>query len=90
MEQTDYTCKDCVLFNDEDYEFPYCMGENLYTYVNPDDDACGDIIPLVYTCKDCFFFDNGGECKEERFGRDVSGDDDACTDFEYKEIKVEL
>ena len=91
MAQADYTCKDCVLFNDEDYEFPYCMGENLYTYVNPDDDACGDIIPLVYTCKDCFFFDNGvWECKEERFGRDVSEDDDACTDFEYKEIKVEL
>lgn len=44
-----------------------------------------------YTCKDCFFFDNGvWECKEERFGRDVSEDDDACTDFEYKEIKVEL
>lgn len=48
MEQTDYTCKDCVLLNDEDYEFPYCMGKNSYTYVNPDDDACGDIIPLVY------------------------------------------
>ena len=30
-----------------------------------------------YTCKDCFFFDNGGECKEERFGRDVSVDDDS-------------
>jgi hypothetical protein len=42
-----------------------------------------------YTCKDCLFFDNG-TCKEERFGRDVSGDDDACTGFEYKEIKVEL
>lgn len=38
-----------------------------------------------YTCN----FDNG-TCKEERFGRDVSGDDDACTGFEYKEIKVEL
>ena len=44
-----------------------------------------------YTCKDCFFFDNRwGECKEGRFGRDVSRDDYACTDFEYKEIKVEL
>ena len=42
-----------------------------------------------YTCKDCFFFDNW-TCKVERFGRDVSGDDDACADFEYKEIKVEL
>ena len=89
MAQTEYTCKDCVLFNDEDFEFPYCMGKNLYTDANPDDDACGDIIPLVYTCKDCFFFDNG-TCKEERFGRDVSVDDDACTYFEYKEIKVEL
>ena len=42
-----------------------------------------------YTCKDCLFFDNG-VCKEGRFGIDVSEDDDACTDFEYKEIKVEL
>ena len=50
MEQTDYTCKDCVLLNDEDFEFPYCMGKNSYTYVNPNDDACGDIIPLAYTC----------------------------------------
>ena len=56
MEQTEYTCKDCVLFNYEDFEFPYCMGKNSYTYVNPDDDACGDSIPLVYTCKDCLFF----------------------------------
>lgn len=24
-----------------------------------EDDACGDIIPLVYTCKDCFFFKDG-------------------------------
>lgn len=89
MVQTKYTCKDCVLFNDEDFEFPYCMGKDLYTDANPDDDACGYIIPLVYTCKDCFFF-NDGTCKEERFWRDVSEDDDACTDFEYKEIKVEL
>lgn len=89
MAQTKYTCKDCVLLNDEDSEFPYCLGKDLYTDANPDDDACGDIIPLVYTCKDCFFFDNG-TCKEERFWRDVSGDDYACTDFEYKEIKVEL
>lgn len=56
MAQTKYTCKDCVLLNDEDSEFPYCMGKDLYTDANPDDDACGDIIPLVYTCKDCFFF----------------------------------
>lgn len=89
MEQTKYTCKDCVLLNDEDSEFSYCLGKDLYTDANPDDDACGDIIQLVYTCNDCFFFYNG-TCKEERFGRDVSGDDDACTDFEYKEIKVEL
>ena len=49
MVQTKYTCKDCVLLNDEDSEFPYCMGKDLYTYANPDDDACGDIIPIVYT-----------------------------------------
>ena len=90
MAQIKYTCKDCVLLNDEDSEFPYCMGKDLYTYANPDDDACGDIIPLVYTCKDCCFFFDNGTCKEERFGRDVSGEDEACTDFEYKEIKVEL
>ena len=89
MEQTKYTCKDCVFLNDEDSEFPYCLCKDLYTDANPNDDACGYIIPLVYTCKDCFFFDNG-TCKEERFWRDVPGDDDACTDFEYKEIKVEL
>ena len=89
MEQTEYTCKDCVLLNDEDFEFPYCMGKNSYTYVNPDDDACGEIIPLVYTCKDCLFFDNG-TCKEERFWRDVTGDDVASPDFAYKKIKVDL
>lgn len=33
--------------------------KTYYTYANPDDDACGDIIPLVYTCKDCFFFKDG-------------------------------
>lgn len=59
MAQTKYTCKDCVLLNDEDSGLPYCMGKDLYTYVNPNDDACGDIIPLVYTCKDCFFFKDG-------------------------------
>ena len=59
MAQTKYTCKDCVLFNDEDSEFQYCLGKDLYTDANPDDDACGDIIPLVYTCKDCFFFNIG-------------------------------
>lgn len=48
-----------------------------------------DMAQTDYTCKDCFFFDNW-TCKEERFWRDVSGDDDACADFEYKEIKVEL
>lgn len=44
MAQTKYTCKDCVLLNDEDSEFPCCMGKDLYTYANPDNDACGDII----------------------------------------------
>ena len=88
MEQTDYTCKDCVLFNEENFEFPYCMGKNLYTYVNPDDDACGDIIPLVYTCKDCFFFKDGKCCHptEKKFS---SEEIPSCTEFEYKEIKVE-
>lgn len=43
MAQTKYTCKDCVLLNDEDLEFPYCIGKDLYTYTNPDDDACGDL-----------------------------------------------
>lgn len=61
----------------------YCI-LTLMEYQNARDMAQTD-----YTCKDCLFFDNG-TCKEERFGRDVSGDDDACTGFEYKEIKVEL
>lgn len=68
MAQTKYTCKDCVLLNDEDSEFPYCMGKDLYTYANPDDDACGDIIPLVYTCKDCFFFKDGACTNIMRLG----------------------
>lgn len=88
MEQTNYTCKDCALFNDDEPDLPFCMGKDLYTHAGPDDDACGDIIPLVYTCKDCFFFDTG-TCKKDLFWRDVSGEDEACTDFEYKEIKVE-
>ena len=88
MAQTKYTCKDCGVLHEEDSGLPYCLGKDLYTDANPDDDACGDIIPLVYTCKDCFFFDNG-TCKEERFWRDVSVDDDSCTYFEYKKIKVE-
>ena len=89
MAQTEYTCKDCVLFNDEDFEFPYCMGKNLYTYVNPDDDACGDIIPLGYTCKDCFFFKNGA-CNHPNEIKFTSDENPSCTDFEYKKIKVEL
>ena len=58
MAQIKYTCKDCVLFNDDEPDLPFCMGKDLYTHAGPDDDACGDIIPLVYTCKDCFFFKN--------------------------------
>ena len=89
MEQTKYTCKDCVLLNDEDSEFPYCFGKELYTDANPDDDACGYIIPLVYTCKDCFFFKNGA-CNHPNEIRVTSEENPSCTDFEYKEIKVEL
>ena len=89
MAQTKYTCKDCVLFNDEDFEFPYCMGKDLYTDANPDDDTCGYIIPLVYTCKDCFFFKNGA-CNHTNEIRFTSGENPSCTDFEYKEIKVKL
>ena len=48
MEQTNYTCKDCALFNDDEPYLPFCMGKDLYTHAGPDDDACGDIIPLVY------------------------------------------
>ena len=47
MAQNKYTCKDCVFLNDEDSEFPYCLCKELYTDENPDDDACGDIIPQV-------------------------------------------
>ena len=89
MEQTNYTCKDCVLFNDEDSEFPYCLGKDLYTDANPNDDACGYIIPLVYTCKDCFFFKNGA-CNHHNDIRFTSDENPSCTDFEYKKIKVEL
>ena len=89
MEQTKYTCKDCVLLNDEDSEFPYCMGKDLYTDANPNDDACGYIIPLVYTCKDCFFFKNGA-CNHHNDIRFTSEENPSCIGFEYKEIKVEL
>ena len=89
MAQTEYTCKDCVLLNDEDSDFPYCLGKDLYTDANPDDDACGYIIPLVYTCKDCFFFKNGA-CNHPNEIKFTSDENPSCTDFEYKEIKVEL
>lgn len=62
------------------------------TYIhtqNPDDDACGDIIPLVYTCKDCFFFKND-ICHNTTEKRYTSKENPSCRDFEYKEIKVEL
>ena len=85
MEQTDYTCKDCVLLNDEDSEFPYCLGKDLYTYANPDDDACGYIIPLVYTCKDCFFFKDG-VCNDPNEVRFTSEENPSCISFEYKTI----
>ena len=83
MEQTKYTCKDCVLLNDEDSEFPYCLGKDLYTDANPDDDACGDIIPLVYTCKDCLFFKND-ICHNTTEKRYTSEENPSCRDFEYK------
>ena len=89
MEHNDYTCKDCVLLNDEDSEFTYCLCKDLYTDANPDDDACGYIIPLVYTCKDCFFFKNGA-CNHHNEIRFTSEENPSCKDFEYKEIKVEL
>ena len=89
MEQTEYTCKDCVFLSDEDSEFTYCLCKDLYTDANPDDDACGYIIPLVYTCNDCFFFKNGA-CNHPNEVRFTSEESPSCTDFEYKEIKVEL
>ena len=54
-----------------------------------EDDACGDIIPLVYTCKDCFFFKND-ICHNTTEKRYTSEENPSCRDFEYKEIKVEL
>ena len=89
MEHTKYTCKDCALLNDEDSEFPYCLGKDLYTDANPNDNACGYIIPLVYTCKDCLFFKNGA-CNHHNEIRFTSEENPSCTDFEYKEIKVEI
>ena len=62
MAQTKYTCKDCVLLNDEDSEFPYCLGKDLYTYTNPDDDAWEFLNqiprlkakdPVIYRCSIC-------------------------------------
>ena len=42
-----------------------------------------------YTCKDCFFFKNGA-CNHPNEIRFTSEENPSCTDFEYKEIKVEL
>lgn len=89
MEQTEYTCKDCVLFNDKDPGSSYCMGKDLYTYANPDDEACGDIIPLVYACKDCFF-SKEGICRHPTERKFSSEENPPCKDFEYKKIKVKL
>lgn len=52
---------------------------------DPDDDACGDIIPLVYTCKDCFFFKND-ICHNTTEKRYTSEENPSCRDFEYKTI----
>lgn len=89
MAQTKYTCKDCIFFNDEDSEFTYCLCKDLYTDANPNDDACGDIIPLVYTCKDCFFFKDG-VCHHPTVNMFTSEEDPSCGHFEYTKIKVEL
>lgn len=42
-----------------------------------------------YTCKDCFFFKDG-VCRHPTEKHFSSGESPSCTDFEYKEIKVEL
>ena len=89
MAQTKYTCKDCIFLNDEDSEFPYCLCKDLYTDANPNDYACGDIIPLVYTCKDCFFFKDG-VCHHPTVNMFTSEEDPSCGHFEYTKIKVEL
>lgn len=41
------------------------------------------------TCKDCFFFKDG-VCNNPNEIRFTSEENPSCTDFEYKEIKVEL
>ena len=42
-----------------------------------------------YTCKDCFFFKDG-VCHHPTEKNFSSEESPSCTDFEYKEIKVEL
>ena len=42
-----------------------------------------------YTCKDCFFFKDG-VCHHPTVKHFTSEESHSCTDFEYKEIKVEL
>jgi len=83
-----FHCKDCVMSNDDSPEFPYCMGKDLYTCANPENETCEDVELMVFTCKDCIFFNNG-TCKEEKYGRDVDAEDNVCTTFEYKkEFKI--
>lgn len=43
------------------------------------------IIPLVYTCKDCFFFKDG-VCNDPNEIRFTSEENPSCISFEYKTI----
>lgn len=35
-------CKDCEFFEHDG--FPYCLMQDLYTEVSPDDEACGSFL----------------------------------------------
>lgn len=42
---------------------------------------------MEYTCKECAFFDME-KCKECDEYRETTEENDACREFEYKEINV--
>lgn len=84
MTKTKYHCKDCVMFNDDDPKFPYCLGKDLYTYANPDNETCEGVVLNVYHCKDCIFFDNDNVCKSDTVEMYTANFSEACSRFEYK------
>lgn len=66
--------------------FSYCLAKDLYTEVNPEDEACSEFEDSKYRCRDCCLFDKGlckADTGEYRYS---DNDNEACKEFEYKHI----